>query len=347
MVCGISVRLRSVGYLLAIPMSVSVTIATYNRSAMVRQAIECALQQTRPPDEIVVSDDASTDDTWRVLEGLARQDARLRIFRRRRNSGGVENWNCAIQRSRGDYIAWCSDDDRYLPDHLEASIRYLDQHPEAGLVHAGFVDAIETVEGIRMEPRRIRCQRPKAANARSLPAYMSRYYDWPFHPSTIVMRRTVWEAAGPFDARWSLADTEWFVRAAERFNVVLLPRPGVINRRHAGNWSNRVGSAAMQREIFLIVEGAIGRLGARGIINASAWRTLWRANVRLRLLLTLLQRLKTGHSAAACAAWKTLALETGRRAPDCLVRLGEETLLWLCARRPASFESARQSVSPL
>ena len=93
--------------------TVSVAIATYNRAAMVRQAIEAALDQTRPPDEIVVADDASTDSTWAALNQLAAGEPRLRIFRREQNSGGVENWNFAIGQTSGDYIAWCSDDDRF------------------------------------------------------------------------------------------------------------------------------------------------------------------------------------------------------------------------------------------
>ncbi len=57
--------------------TVSVVIATYNRAAMVRQAIESALAQSRPPDEIVVSDDASTDDTPEVLSELAAAHPKL------------------------------------------------------------------------------------------------------------------------------------------------------------------------------------------------------------------------------------------------------------------------------
>ena len=96
-------------------MRVSVAIATYNRAGMVRQAIEAALEQTRPPEEIVVADDASTDSTWAALNELAGCEPRVRIFRRERNSGGVENWSFAIGQTRGDYIAWCSDDDRFTP----------------------------------------------------------------------------------------------------------------------------------------------------------------------------------------------------------------------------------------
>ena len=62
------------------PMKVSVAIATFNRAAMVRQAIDAALEQTRPPDEIVVADDASTDATWEALKQLAAGEPRVAHF---------------------------------------------------------------------------------------------------------------------------------------------------------------------------------------------------------------------------------------------------------------------------
>jgi glycosyltransferase involved in cell wall biosynthesis len=327
-------------------MSVSVAIATYKRSVMVRQAVEAALAQTLPPLEIVVTDDASPDDTWPVLTELATQHPQVRVFRGEINSGGVENWNYAIQQTTGDYIAWCSDDDRFLPGHLEASAAYLNSHPEVGLVHSGFVDALETETETRVEPRPHRFAVPAVLDRGGLFTYMVRYYDWPFHPSTIVMRREVWNVVGPFDPHWALADTDWFVRVVERFPVAMLPVHGVMNRRHPGNWSNAVGSARMQREIFEIVEGSIARLYANPVERVLR-RMVWRNTVRLRLLLTLRQRAKTGHAEAACAAWETILRHTGLTVPSVMERAGSALLRWWCRRKQPKFETARQSVSPL
>jgi len=98
--------------------TVSVAIATYNRAAMVCQGIEAALVQTQTPFEVCVADDASTDGTWPALQEFSRREPHLRVFRHGKNTGGVGNWNFAIAQTSGDYIAWCSDDDRFLPDHL-------------------------------------------------------------------------------------------------------------------------------------------------------------------------------------------------------------------------------------
>jgi glycosyltransferase involved in cell wall biosynthesis len=328
-------------------MTISVAIATFNRAGMIRQAIAAALGQTRTPDEIVVSDDASTDGTWAVLSELAAAEPRLRVFRRERNSGGVDNWNFAIRQTRGDYIAWCSDDDRFLAGHLEASLAFLEANPNIGLAHSGFVDAVETPGTSEITPRPLRFAANRILDCAGLLGYMTRYYNWPFHPSTIVMRRAAWERTGPFDPSYALADTDWFVRAVERFPVALLARRGVINRRHAGNWSNRLGSARMQREIFEIVEGAIERKWPRGGPSRWASRAVWRSSVRLHLALTLGMRLRSGHIGAAVDLWRQLATGTGRAAPEMIERAGQVLIRWCCARREPAFDDARQSVNPL
>jgi len=305
------------------------------------------LAQSRRPYEIVVADDASTDETHEVLGRLAADDGRVRVIRQAANSGGVGNWNAAMNATRGDVIAWCSDDDRFLPGHLEASLRFLRAHPGIGMVHSSFVDAWETPAGSVKESRMLRSAEPLLLDRRNLFRYLTRYYDWPFHPSTLVMRRTVWERTGPFDSTYALADTDWFVRAAEQFKVAMLPRYGVLNRRHPGNWSNRVGSAPMQSEIFDIVERAMLRRWPRGGPGRVCWRALWRANVRARLLLTVRARMRSGHGSAAGAAWSMLTHATGSRALRWLEGPGQWWIRHRGARRPAGLPEASESVSPL
>ncbi len=320
-------------------MTVSVAIATYNRAPMVRQAVLAALAQA--PYEVVVSDDASTDQTVSAIQGLG--DRRVKLIRQSKNSGGVGNWNAGVHATSGDLIALCSDDDRFLPGHLEASANYLEAHPEIGLVHSGFIDSIETVDGEQQLPRRLR---PASILTRAnLILYLIRYYDWPFHPSTIVMRRKVWEQVGPFNAAYQFADTEWFLRVVEKFPVASLARHGVLNRRHRGNWSNRLGSAHLQREIFKIVEDAITR-NVRSL-HRTFWRAAWRANVRARLALTLRARLESGHGDAACAAWHGLLQDTGLHTPTLIERAGAAAIRGICAGRDPQFRDPRQSVSPL
>lgn len=139
---------------------ISVAIATYNRAAMVQEALAAALGQGRAPDEIVVADDASTDGTQPALDRWCSRDGRVRVIRQPVNSGGVANWNAAMAAASGDFIAWCSDDDRFLPDHLKASLDYLETHAEIGMVHSSFVDVWEGPTGPEKEARLLRSTRP-------------------------------------------------------------------------------------------------------------------------------------------------------------------------------------------
>src|SRR5262244_3089429 len=83
--------------------TVSVCIPTYNRAKLLRQAIGSVLEQTFQDFEIIVYDNASTDDTAAVAESFSEE--RIRYFRNTRNLGHRENWKRCFRAARGDYIA--------------------------------------------------------------------------------------------------------------------------------------------------------------------------------------------------------------------------------------------------
>ena len=173
-------------------MKVSVAIATYNRAEMLDECLQSVLLQTARPCEVVVTDDASTDRTASVLAKYNQ----VHSYRQPNNTGGVPNWNAAMEQTSGDFIAWCSDDDRFLPNHLQASTEYLTHNPHVGLVHSGFVDCLEG-SSVKLVPRPLRADAPVLLDRSNWFPYFRRYYNWPFHPSTLVMRREVWERTGP------------------------------------------------------------------------------------------------------------------------------------------------------
>jgi hypothetical protein len=106
----------------------------------------------------------------------------------------------------------------------------------------------------------------------------------------------------------------------------------------------------MQREIFEIVERAIAaEPGSSWALPRTFWKTVWRANVRARLALTMWARLRSGHGDAACAAWHGILQDTGRRAPGWIERIGARCIESWCRRggRKAEFKEAIERVSPL
>lgn len=103
---------------------VSVCITSYNYGHYIREAIESALAQTYPHIEVVVSDNASTDDTHHILESYA-HDPRVQVYINEENFGLCKNHNLAIERAHGEYIVVLSADDLLFPEHVDCLLRRL------------------------------------------------------------------------------------------------------------------------------------------------------------------------------------------------------------------------------
>lgn len=107
---------------------VSVVIPAYNCEPYVEQAIRSVLDQPVDGIEVIVVDDASTDGTARVLERLAREDARLCVLTAPQNSGQGACRNRGVRAARGRYVAFQDSDDLWLPDKLARQLDFLRQH---------------------------------------------------------------------------------------------------------------------------------------------------------------------------------------------------------------------------
>src|SRR5689334_22925382 len=89
--------------------SVTVAIPTRNRRALLPAAVESALAAAQPHDQVIVSDNASTDDTASYLSSLA--NARVTVLRQATDLGMVGNWNACLSAARGECFVLLSDDD--------------------------------------------------------------------------------------------------------------------------------------------------------------------------------------------------------------------------------------------
>lgn len=116
---------------------VSIIIPTYNRADYLKQAIESALAQDYEYLEVIVADNASTDETNKTVDTY-RTDGRFHYFRNTENIGMVKNWHKAIfEYSNGDYFLILSDDD-YLIDnkYLTKAVNLIKSNPDIAIVYA-------------------------------------------------------------------------------------------------------------------------------------------------------------------------------------------------------------------
>lgn len=117
---------------------VSVIIPTFNRANMIRRAIESVTLQTFNDWELIVVDDASTDNTEGIIRTYLEDDQRIRYYKHKKNHGGGAARNSGIKMSNGRYIAFLDDDDRWYPEKLRLQYHYSQNHPDAGFIYAGF-----------------------------------------------------------------------------------------------------------------------------------------------------------------------------------------------------------------
>ncbi|WP_062466016.1 glycosyltransferase [Demequina maris] len=125
---------------------VSVVTGYYNRADVLERTIRSILAQTFEDFELLVFDDASTDDTAARLEQLEEElaDPRFRYLVHAQNKGFVAGLRDAIAQTTGEYIAIQGSGDVSLPTRLEAQARLLDERPEVGAVGGWYYNVVES-----------------------------------------------------------------------------------------------------------------------------------------------------------------------------------------------------------
>ena len=104
---------------------VSIGIPTYNRSLSLVRAVESSLAQDYDNLEIVISDDASTDETGYACVQLCKKDTRIRYIRQPKNLGMTENFRQTLAASHGAFFIWLSDDDWLDPSYISQCMHFL------------------------------------------------------------------------------------------------------------------------------------------------------------------------------------------------------------------------------
>jgi len=123
---------------------VSVIIPTYNRAHLLSRAIKSVLNQTFQDFEIIIVDDASTDNTDRLVASF--QNSRMIYIQHERNQGSAAARNTALRQAQGEFIAFLDSDDEWLPDKLEKQMKLFSKASQnVGLVVTGAMDIRENI----------------------------------------------------------------------------------------------------------------------------------------------------------------------------------------------------------
>ncbi|GHJ08925.1 hypothetical protein TPA0907_32920 [Micromonospora humidisoli] len=205
---------------------VTVVIATRDRPGLLERAVGAVLAQDYPgPVECVVVYD-HTD--LRELDVDVPAGRTLRYVHNTHRRGLPGGRNSGFDTATADLIAFCDDDDHWLPAKLRRQVELLAQRPDAAAASCG----------IRLEGPGIAKERQLDRAEVGLPDFVEdRIME--VHSSTILIRRSTWEAIGPVDEELPGGygeDYEWLLRIAGHGPVVIVPEVLVVVDWHGGSF---------------------------------------------------------------------------------------------------------------
>jgi len=144
-------------------MKISVCIPTFNQALYIKEAVMSAYNQSLPPDEIVVYNDASTDDTPIILQTLSTTIATLKVVTQPVNKGIAQNVDECLRAATGDLVVRVDSDDRLGPDFIKLLSAEMSKYPNAGYAHAA-VQEIDKEGGYLAQRRLFRSVLCQPAN---------------------------------------------------------------------------------------------------------------------------------------------------------------------------------------
>jgi len=229
------------------PRKVSAVFSVYNGAATLAQMLDSLLAQSRPPDEILAVDDASSDETLPILQRYARRHKTLRVLRNERNLGPASSLNRAIEAASGEYIMRTDADDLNLSDRLEQQMRAMEADPQLGLVSC-FVDPL--FDPSYPVDRRPLCQlseqRRRKLAVHPQDAAQALTVANIFHHGEVLFKKQVWEQAGKYRPVFlCCSDYDLWLRMADLTSFAIIPQTLYIRRFHSGSLSARC--LALQR----------------------------------------------------------------------------------------------------
>lgn len=264
---------------------VSVIVGVYNKERFVGECLRSVVAQTYTNWELIVVDDASTDGSLTEVKRAVGNDPRVRILRRKKNSGlPAVARNEGIRAAHGKFVAFVDADDLWKPEKLAVQTAYMEEHPEFPLTHTRCeeIDENGTVLRVRHDGQ----LPPPGDCLREL------FHHCFICTSTVMLRKDFGETLGWFAENPEYRcgeDYDFFVRCAEKDMVGIPPGvwgcyrnlPRSISRSN-GNWKAMPSDYVRKRLFHTRKELWQGRMPAgemRRLVwdaaNENAW--YWRA----------------------------------------------------------------------
>ena len=210
---------------------ISVVMSVYNGTRYLQESVESIFNQSFANFEFIIIDDASTDNTWKILVDYADQDQRIKLLKNEKNIGLTKSLNKGLKLVRGEYIARQDADDVSLLQRFEKQVAFLDRHSEAVLVSCD-IERIDA-EGCHIGKFQRACEPDLVF------WYLLFYNRLAGHSQVMFRRESVMNLDGYCENYRYSQDYELWCRLVETGKIVILPEVLLQQRFH----SQRVSAA--------------------------------------------------------------------------------------------------------
>ena len=234
------------------PPLLSVLMPVFNSERFVAEAIESILKQSFKDFEFLILDDASADNSLKIIKDFKKKDSRIKVFQNERNLGVVESRNKLINLSKGKYIAWLDSDDIAFKSRFEIQIKFLENHPEIGMAGAYpiIIDENSKKTGkwrFETDPQKLKIEL---------------FFHSPFLSSSVVIRKSCLPQ-NFYDSRFPVAeDFDLYSKISEHCEVANIPEILVKYRTNSKGLSKSNTEKMEQLSVQVIKEHA-ERLGIK------------------------------------------------------------------------------------
>ncbi len=222
--------------------TVSIVIPTYNRRKLIGRSIKSVLDQTYRDFELIIVDDASTDNTEEIVSSF--NDERIRYVRHEENKGEAAARNTGVKAARGDYIAYQDSDDEWFPEKLARQIELLeDASPGVGVIYTAFWKTGN--HGRTYIPFSWVSQKDGDIHKELLKGNF-------IGSPVVLIKKECFSNVGLFDERLrNLVDWDMWLRISKRYHFRCVDEPLVVAHYDSNNASDNPNSLIDAMELVL------------------------------------------------------------------------------------------------
>jgi glycosyltransferase involved in cell wall biosynthesis len=226
---------------------VSVIVTTYNRKKLLKETINSILNQTYKNFELIVVDNCSEYDFFDHIKSF--NDNRIKSFQNRNYEVIAINRNFGIKKAKGEYIAFCDDDDNWIAEKLDKQISFMQDHEDVGLTYVpySFLNADGTITG----------NFPKQKNIFRGKVFRQLYFKSIIANSGVVIRKDLVKEIGYLneDIKYvAMEDYDYWLRISLKTNVGYIEEEPLLLLR---KWQHNISKGWLKqwKRSFVIHRG--------------------------------------------------------------------------------------------